>query len=335
MGTVLSVTLGQNGWFGEGDDFFYIDGEPVPSLQGTGSEDYFNDAWGFRTRTGPWFGQPRWQGDTAGDSGVCYRWHLLDPVHFSQSLKVAIEHKGNRDEDIDGFFLERPDFFSSVAYWYQTGQPKTTFAPLPPWHERRIPWQQHHLVKAYRYARVSGKAQVQVQTQGFFGARPVLTWPNTEPGALLTLPFDLPEDGRYAVRLTAATGPRHGTYQIEIDGEKILSADFRASEDNEMDLPLGTQELKKGNHTIAFRAVRQCPPSRVTGASRSCGCSSCRPKLYVPSARITRPTSSAWASAGPSMPTGWHSTRSPNRWRHSWRRASCPSATCGTRTICR
>jgi hypothetical protein len=254
VGTVLSVTLGQNGWFGEGDDFFYIDGEPVPSLQGTGTEDYFNDAWGFRTRTGPWFGQPRWQGDTAGDSGVCYRWHLLDPVHFTQSLKVALEHKGNRDEDTDGFFLERPDFFSSVAYWYQTGQPKTTFAPLPPWHERRIPWQQHHLVRAYRYAKTSGQAKVQVQTQGFFGARPVLAWPNTEPGALLTLPFDLSKDGRYAVRLTAATGPRHGVYEIEIDGKKILTADFHASEDGETDLPLGTREIKEGNHTIAFRA---------------------------------------------------------------------------------
>jgi hypothetical protein len=44
VGTVLSITLAQDGWFGEGDDFFYIDGEKIPSLQGTGSEDYFNDA---------------------------------------------------------------------------------------------------------------------------------------------------------------------------------------------------------------------------------------------------------------------------------------------------
>jgi hypothetical protein len=139
VGTVMSVTLGQNGWFGEGDDFFYIDGDTVPSLQGTGTEDYFNDAWGFRTRTGTWFGQPRWQGDLAGDSGVCYRWHLLDAVHFTESLKVAIEHKGNRDDSEDGFFLERPDFISSVAYWYQTGELKTTFPPLPPWHQRRVP----------------------------------------------------------------------------------------------------------------------------------------------------------------------------------------------------
>ncbi len=255
VGTVLSVTLGQNGWFGEGDDFFYIDGELVPSLQGTGSEDYFNDAWGFRARTGPWFGQPRWQGDAASDSGLAYRWHLLDPVHFARSLKVAVEHRGNLDEDTDGFFLERPDFFSSVAYWYQTGEPKTTFAPLPPWHQRRVPWQQHHLVRAYRQAQTSGGTKVQVQTQGFFGARPVLAWPNRRSGARLTLPFDLSEEGRYAVRLTAASGPGNGVYEIEIDGKRILTADFRAAQDNEMDLPLGAHELQKGNHTISFRAT--------------------------------------------------------------------------------
>ncbi|HML76216.1 MAG TPA: DUF2961 domain-containing protein [Anaerohalosphaeraceae bacterium] len=255
VGTVLSVTLAQESWFGEGDDYFYIDGEQVPSLQGTGTEDYFNDAWGYRVRTSPWFGQPAWQGDTAGDSGVCYRWHLPDPVYFTQSLKVAIEHKGNLEVAEDGFFLERPDFFSSVAFWYQTGKPKTTFPPLPAWNERRVPWQQHHLVKTYRFAKSTGKAAVGVEAQGFFGARPVLTWPNTEPGAMLTLPFELSQAGRFAVRLTAASGPVNGTYDILIDDKKVKTADFRAAESGELDLVLGTHTLDKGKHTIAFRAA--------------------------------------------------------------------------------
>jgi hypothetical protein len=254
VGAVMSFTLGQDGWFGEGDDFFYVDGEAVPSLQGTGSEDYFNDAWGFRARTGPWFGQPRWQGDNAGDSGVCYRWHLPDPVCFDQSLRFCIEHKGNWPVDIDGFFLERPDFVSSVALWYQLGAPKP-FGELPPWHERRVPWQGHHLVKAFQQAKVSGKAPLRVETQGFFGARPVLSWANSEPGAVLTLPFELAAGGRFAVRLTAASGPGQGVYDLEIDGSKVLTADLRAREDAESDLALGTRELGSGKHTLAFRAA--------------------------------------------------------------------------------
>lgn len=255
VGTVMSVTLAQDGWWGEGDDFFYIDGETVPSLQGTGSEDYFNDAWGFRPRTGPWFGQPRWQGDNAGDSGVCYRWHVLDPVGFRHSLKVAIEHKGNRVDDTEGFYIDRPDFISSVAFWYQTGKPKR-WEKLPPFVERRIPWEPHHFVRAFREAQTTGAAKARVETTGMFGARPVLGWPNTEAGARLTLPFVVADGGRYAVRLTASAAPGQGLYAIELDGRNALErADFRAPESEELDLFLGTHELAPGPHTVAFRAL--------------------------------------------------------------------------------
>lgn len=255
VGTVISVTLGQDGWWGEGDDFFYIDGEAVPSLQGTGSEDYFNDAWGLRPRTSHWFGSPRWQGDDAGDSGVCYRWHVLDPVGFTNSLKVTIEHKGNRAEDIEGFFLERPDFLNSVAFWYQTGEPKR-FADLPPYPERRVPWQFHHLVRAFRQAKASGWVKPKVQFSGMFGARPVLGWANTTVGERLTLPFEVESAGRYAVRLTAGAAPDFGACDIALDGKVVLKrADFRAPEDNELDLQLGTHELAKGTHQLSFHAI--------------------------------------------------------------------------------
>jgi hypothetical protein len=262
VGTVMSITLAQDGWWGEGDDFFYIDGEAAPSLQGTGSEDYFNDAWGFRPRSSHWFGQPRWQGDSAGDSGVCYRWHVLDPVGFTQSLKVALEHKGNRAEDTEGWYLERPDFINSVAFWYQAGQPKS-FDPLPPYPERRVPWQSHHLVRAFRQAQVSGAGGLSVQTTGLFGARPVLVWTNAAPGARLTLPFNVGAAGRYAVRLTAAAAPEYGVYDLELDGRVVVrGADFRAPEYGELDLLLGAQELAAGPHTLSFRAV-EAPGGRA------------------------------------------------------------------------
>lgn len=254
VGTVLSVTLAQDGWFGEGDDFFFIDGETVPSLQGTGTEDYFNDAWGFRSRSGNWFGQPRWQGDRAGDGGVCYRWHVLDPVRFTSSLRVAIEHKGNYEDDLEGFYLERPDFLSSVAFWYQTGEPKR-FASLPSWSQRRVPWRHEHLVRAFRQAKTTGSAKVRVQTQGFFGSRPLLAWPNHEVGARLSLPFSVAEDGRHALRLTALQGPEFGRYDILIDGKRIATADLRAAEENELDLLLGARDLAHGTHELTFQAL--------------------------------------------------------------------------------
>jgi len=255
VGTVLSVTLAQDGWFGEGDDFFYLDGEEIPSLQGTGTEDYFNDAWGFRPRTGVWFGQPRWQGYRAGDSGVCYRWHILDPIGFKKSLRLTLEHKGNRAESEDGWFIERPDFFSSVAFWYQLGEPKP-FGFLPPWPERRVPWQSHHLVQAFQQARSTSSVPLEVQTSGFFGGRPVLVWLHPGVGARLTLPFTVAEEGRYAVRLTAFTAPDGGLFEVELDGQTALpAADFRSAEGEEADLLLGTHALAPGEHELSFRAL--------------------------------------------------------------------------------
>lgn len=254
VGTVMSVTMAQDGWFGEGDDFFYIDGEEVPSLQGTGSEDYFNDAWGFRTRTSPWFGQPRWTGYDGGDSGICYRWHILDPVGFNESLKVTIEHKGNRAESEDAWFIERPDFLSSIAYWYQTGIPKR-FGSLPIYPERRVPWQNNHLVRTYQKAKASS-GNVNVQAVGFFGGRPSLQWENPEPGAVLSLPFSVEKEGRHAIRLTAFTSPEYGTFNIQLDGNAVASAvSFQAQDFDEIDLLLGMHNLAAGDHIISFCAI--------------------------------------------------------------------------------
>ncbi|MBD3185073.1 DUF2961 domain-containing protein, partial [Candidatus Poribacteria bacterium] len=255
VGTVMSITMSQDGWFGEGDDFFYIDGEEIPSLQGTGSEDYFNDAWGFRQRTSPWFGQPRWQGYRAGDNGICYRWHILDPVGFRESLKVTIEHKGNRENSEEAWYIERPDFISSIAYWYQIGKPKP-FAELPSYKERCVPWENFNLVRKFTKAEIEGKGELKLQAVGLFGGRPSLQWKAMEAGATLAMPFEVSKEGRYAVRLVTFSSPEHGVYDIELDGEKIYpEANFCTDSFEETDLLLGTHQLSKGQHKLTFRAL--------------------------------------------------------------------------------
>jgi hypothetical protein len=265
VGTVMTITSAQPGWFGEGDDFFYIDGERIPSLQGTGSEDYFNDAWGFRPRTSLWFGQPNWQGWATGDTGTCYRWHVLDPVRFQKSLKLTMEHKGNEENAVDGWYIERPDFFSSVAFWYQRGEPKP-FGDLPSWKERCVPWQNHNLVRTYLKAASDGNAKLAVKTEGFFGGRPALYWANTEPNASLHLPFTLAEAGNFAVRLIAYVSAANGTFDIKLDGMTVREAvdfssrafveiDLLIGTGSEVDIPLGTHTLSAGDHTLSFQAL--------------------------------------------------------------------------------
>ena len=126
-----------SGWYGEGDDFFFIDGETEPRLRGTGTEDYFCDGWGFRQQDGPFYGAPLWEGYAPGNRGSVYRFHIPDPVPFKKSLRVEIEHKGSQDfpDKTGSGFIERDDLMSSVGFWYQT-EPHKPWPALPPGPER-------------------------------------------------------------------------------------------------------------------------------------------------------------------------------------------------------
>lgn len=120
IGCNLSVTHFQGSWWGEGDDMFFIDGEKLPSIVGTGAEDYFNHAWGMQKNAFPFHGSIVHESDVPGYQ-VSYRFHITDPVHFSESIKVTIEH---------GHANHLSDDWSSTAYWYQT-LPSKPFGILP------------------------------------------------------------------------------------------------------------------------------------------------------------------------------------------------------------
>ena len=130
VGVTMSVLQNQDGWWGEGDDMFFIDGEARPSINGTGSEDYFLGAWGFGDRPFAYglYGAPVKGAEAAGSRSSVYRFHLDSPIPFSKSLRATIEH---------GHANHRSDNFFSVAYWYQT-EPHAPFPGLPPL-EQRIP----------------------------------------------------------------------------------------------------------------------------------------------------------------------------------------------------
>lgn len=122
VGCNLSVLQRAMGWWGEGDDRIRVDGEKRPSLHGTGSEDYFSDAWGMREGLNLFYGCPLQEEDfQAGAKATVYRFHLPDPVPFERSIEVSIEH---------GHANDRSDYLSSVAYWYQV-EPHRPFPRLP------------------------------------------------------------------------------------------------------------------------------------------------------------------------------------------------------------
>jgi hypothetical protein len=130
VGVTLSVLQNQDEWWGEGDDMFFVDGEKLPSINGTGSEDYFLGAWDFGTQPFSYalLGAPVKGEERAGSRSSVYRFHLDSPITFTKSIRATIEH---------GHANHRSDNYFSVAYWYQT-EPHGAFPTLPPV-DQRIP----------------------------------------------------------------------------------------------------------------------------------------------------------------------------------------------------
>jgi len=130
VGTVLGWNQFSNGWWGEGEIKFYMDGDgKFPTICGTGTEDYFCGAWCFgETFCAPYTGYPLWhkkEGDIP-QHGL-YRWHVLDPIRFKTDLKVTIQALGWW---LNGKFEPLADDISSTAYWYQV-EPHAAYPQLP------------------------------------------------------------------------------------------------------------------------------------------------------------------------------------------------------------
>lgn len=128
VGVVLNVQGFSTGWWGEGDDMWFVDGEKwPPAVHGTGLEDYFGNAWGFQNEFDyPFIGYSRKGNEDATGFHTMYRFQIQDPIYFTKSLLGGIEH---------GHANSRSDDYSSTAYWYQT-EPHKKFAPLLPVSQR-------------------------------------------------------------------------------------------------------------------------------------------------------------------------------------------------------
>jgi len=143
VGTYLAWGVHSNGWWGEGEIKFYIDGDgKFPTICGTGTEDYFCGSYDFDSK-GP-DGTVNYTEFSTPYSGLAqvirgdghydvqqrfglYRWHLLDPIRFEKDLKVTIQALGWGS---GGRYLPLQDDIASVAFWYQQ-EPHAAFPKLP------------------------------------------------------------------------------------------------------------------------------------------------------------------------------------------------------------
>ena len=135
VGTVLGWEQFSNGWWGDGEVKFYIDGDDeYPTICGTGTEDYVGGAWCFGdTYSTAFLGYPLWRREPGQvPKHGMYRWHILDPIRFKTDLRVTIQALGLNSTSkwwLNRKFDPLTDDISSVALWYQT-EPHAEFPEL-------------------------------------------------------------------------------------------------------------------------------------------------------------------------------------------------------------
>ena len=253
VGTVYSVQQVELGWFGEGDDFIYIDGEETPQLRGTGTEDYFNDAWGFREFSTPFHGVSLYEGPHSGDRVTAYRWHIMDPIAFKESLRFTIEHRGSvMDETaaVDkaklGSSSERPDWISSVGFWYQY-PPVTITEALPPAEKRIAPYRVLPVGKlTHRTDPASRVLPSYVGLQHFTSAAQ----------GFIELDFTVDKAGRYQISGLFQDHIGSAIFQPQLDGKKIgQPIDMAVADGGFTWHGLDLHDLAAGTHTLRFEKV--------------------------------------------------------------------------------
>ncbi len=145
VGVSMAWGVNNNGWWGEGEIKFFIDGDSkFPTICGTGTEDYFCGSYNF-DRKGkytefctPYSGLhqviiPDGTYRSQQRFGL-YRWHIMDPVRFENDLKITIQDLGWRQ---GGRYLKQQSDIASVCFWYQA-EPHAKFPRLPEWQKLEV-----------------------------------------------------------------------------------------------------------------------------------------------------------------------------------------------------
>lgn len=258
VGMMLHIWNPRGGWWGEGDEKFFVDGEKFPSTFGTGSEDYFGYAWSDAGLFQHAFhNQTHNDGSSRGHISV-NRWQVPDNVPFQKGFEGCLEKY---------YPNQRPTLYAATAYWYLSANGKDPYRPAPL--EQRVGyWTPVESAKVKGViegeslkvlAKTGGDPQGQDMT-GFgesWSNDAHLWWINAKPGDKLDLALPVAQAGKYRVSLQLTKAPDYGIVQLYLDGQKLGEPIdlYHPSVVASGPLTLGQREFTAGEHKLTIEIV--------------------------------------------------------------------------------
>ena len=265
VGSLISMQPEQGTSLGylEGDEMVYIDGEKIPSIIGTGTEDYFSSGWYYDTGE---YGAPYHGATLKDDSGRIntYRWHIEDPIPFKKSFTFDIEHGGTND--VPG--VE----YATVAYWYQS-HPHPAFPALP---KNLLPMAlaSKPEIEAEDFlatAKVTG-GRLEVQQMTSFNNRSwsnnaQLWWVLAKPGDKLTIPLHAPAAGKYELTGFFTRATDYGIVRLLHNGKMIgeYVSGYSSTVEPSGAISFGYIDMKAGTNNVDIELIGK--ESRSAGYS--------------------------------------------------------------------
>jgi hypothetical protein len=252
-GVMLHIWNPRGGWWGEGDEKFFVDGEKFPSTIGTGSEDYFGYAW-----CDPGLFQNAYHNQTHNDGNnkghvSVNRWHVTDQIPFQKSFDGYIEKY---------YPNQRPTLYASTVFWYLEPGGDDPYSPVPllmrtgyyvmPQRKKVPGVTEGEEMKVL--SKTAGNPHEQDMTG--FGDRwsndAHLWWTGAKPGDKLELALAVEKAGRYRLLAALTKAIDYGIVQLSLDGNKLGPPIdlFNNGVIPTGELDLGTQELTAGEHKL-------------------------------------------------------------------------------------
>lgn len=254
-GVQLLIWSPRGGWWGEGDEKFFVDGEKFPSTYGTGSEDYFGYAW-----SDPALFENCYHNQTISEGNKGHisvnRWHITDNVPFQTSFEGCIEKYWDN---------KRPTQYACVVYWYQAGG-LDPYAPVPVnervdyYTQLSYPMDIDGIHVLEKPVGTLEEQHMSYPSDKWRGDRQL--WWTGEAGGRLKIGIDIKEQGTCELRTRLTKAPDYGIVQFYVDDKKILEPIDLYNPDGVIATPeikLGAFELDKGPHVLTVEIVGANP----------------------------------------------------------------------------
>jgi hypothetical protein len=256
-GVMLHVWNPKGGWWGEGDEKFFVDGEKFPSTIGTGSEDYFGYAWCTPELFSNCYHNQTISMGNKGHVSV-NRWHITDNVPFQKSFEAAIEKY---------YPNNKPTLYAATVYWYQAAGEADSYQPVPVT-ERSGYWTPIQVVKIKGalegeeikiLAKTAGEARPQ-DMDGYgteWSGDAHLWWTDAKPNDTLDLAVPVEKTASYRLKVQLTKAVDYGIVQLYLDAKK-LGEPIDLYNDGVIAtgvLDMGVQELAEGQHTLRVEIV--------------------------------------------------------------------------------